>query len=83
MDYESKVKHCTAASLTFRESHSSHHKKKKVDLISYYRTRGMPIATCHGQFQSQDLWFKYNIVLIVCDAEHFMLIAALLQVTTT
>lgn len=88
MDYESKVSHCTAASLTFRESHASHCKgrgkeKKKKGLISYHRTRGMPITTCRGQFHSKDLWLKYNTVLIVHDAKHFMLTATPLQITIT
>lgn len=43
----------------------------------------MPIATCHGQFHSQDLWLKHNMVLIVHDAEHSMLNATLLQIATT
>lgn len=44
-------------------------KKKKVGLISFYYTRGMPIATCQGQFRSKDLWLKYNTVLIFHDAQ--------------
>lgn len=58
-------------------------RREKVDLISYYCTRSMPIATCHGQFHSQDLWLKHNMVLIVHDAEHSMLNATLLQIATT
>lgn len=58
-------------------------KKKKKGLISYHRTRGMPITTCRGQFHSKDLWLKYNTVLIVHDAKHFMLTATPLQITIT
>lgn len=35
----------------------------------------MPIATCPGQFHSQKLWLKSNVVLIVHDSEPFMLTA--------
>lgn len=83
--YESKVKHCTAASDFQRIPFQLPRKKikRKVDVISYYSTRGMLIATCHGQFHSQKLWLKYNVFLIVHDSEHFMLTATLLQIATT
>lgn len=43
----------------------------------------MPIATCPGQFHSQKLWLKSNVVLIVHDSEPFMLTATVLQITNT
>lgn len=43
----------------------------------------MPAASCHGQFHSQKLWFKYNVFLIVHVSEHFMLTVSLLQITNT